>query len=180
MSLSLKDLNAADDATFVHLAEPLVENSAWVLRRIAGQRPFASRVGLCDAIEGAIRSAAVQERIALFRAHPELAGAEAQRGTMTPASSGEQGRLGLMSLGPTDHARLRELNAAYRARFGFPFIIALRRHADLKSVLDAFERRLGNGPEKEMETTVAEIMHVVRGRAARLFSGAQVAPAQET
>lgn len=176
MELALQQLNAAKTQEFVELTEFLVENSAWVLGLIAKQRPFSSRDALCDAIEARILAADRPDQIRLFKAHPELAGVEAQAGTMTLASTGEQGRLGLDSLGTYDLARLQRLNTQYQSRFGFPFIIALRRQPSLAAVFETFEERLNNSVDQEIAVTVGEIMHVVRGRAARIGCVGNEAP----
>ena len=88
-------------------------------------------MALYDALARCIHDAARPEQIALLRVHPELAGREAVAGTMTPDSSAEQARLGLMALSPQAMARLAALNRAYQARFGFPFVVALRLHDSL-------------------------------------------------
>ncbi|WP_108260385.1 2-oxo-4-hydroxy-4-carboxy-5-ureidoimidazoline decarboxylase [Mangrovicoccus ximenensis] len=105
----------------------------------------------------------------MFRAHPALAGREAAEGSMTAESTGEQGRLGLLSLSRTDAARLARLNAAYEARFGHPFILALHRIPDLGALFDTFERRLGATPLEEHASTLAEIASVIRSRTAAAF-----------
>lgn len=168
MTLDLKELNSADTAKFVHLTEYLVENSPWVLNKIADMRPFSSSDELCQAIEAEIRAAHAKDQVRLFCAHPELAGAEAEAGTMTRESAGEQGRLGLTSLSPAEHDRLKQLNSKYRDQFGFPFIIALARQPDRSAVFSVFEQRVNNAMDQEIDTTIDEIMHVVRGRAARI------------
>ncbi|AXI43984.1 2-oxo-4-hydroxy-4-carboxy-5-ureidoimidazoline decarboxylase [Sulfitobacter sp. SK011] len=168
MALDLQEINEADEAEFVVLAEFLVENSPWVLTKIARHRPFVSASALCDAIETEIRVASSADQLRLFLAHPELAGAEAQAGTMTTESTGEQGRLGLTSLSAAEHSRLKSFNAEYLDRFGFPFIVALRHQTDRAAVFELFERRLRNTVDEEIQNTISEIMHVVRGRADRI------------
>ncbi|RNF34344.1 2-oxo-4-hydroxy-4-carboxy-5-ureidoimidazoline decarboxylase [Paracoccus methylarcula] len=168
MPVSLHELNNADENRFVEMAGFLVENSSWVLEEIAGQRPFGSAQALCDAIEAAITRMNRADQTNLFLAHPELAGAEAQAGTMTRESTGEQGRLGLLSLDRKELERLQKLNAEYRQRFGYPFIVALSRQPDLAAVFGLLAQRLRNDPDAEIRATIAEIMHVVRGRAAQI------------
>lgn len=177
MALGLQELNAVESGEFIAKAGFLVENSAWVLEKTATQRPFFSSDALCDAIDSEIRASSQREQLRLFNAHPELAGAEALAGTMTAASTGEQGRLGLNALDKTDLERLRLLNREYRSRFGYPFIIALRCQPTLTAVFAEFQRRLDNTPEQEISETIDQIMHVVRGRAARIANDATpVAP----
>ena len=107
--------------------------------------------------------------LVLVRAHPELAGAEAKAGTLTAHSTGEQARLGLNALSGAEFARITDLNRRYRAKFGFPCIIALRLHATRASVLAEMERRLGNDAESEMQTALAQIGHITRGRLGKVF-----------
>lgn len=166
--LDLQSLNDAGEDDFVSLAGFLVENADWVVRSAAADRPFVSVDALCAALEKVIRKSPEDTLVALFKAHPELAGAEAQQGRMTRDSTGEQARLGLLELSPDNLARLVRLNASYHDRFSFPCIIALRRHADLGSIFSAFEQRLGNDRATEIANNVEEIMHVVGGRAERL------------
>jgi 2-oxo-4-hydroxy-4-carboxy-5-ureidoimidazoline decarboxylase len=123
----LSDLNDAPSATFIRVLGGVVEHAAWVIVRIAPRRPFPSIEALCQAIANEILAASDIEKLTLLRGHPELAGAEAVGGQMTVESTGEQGRLGLSSLNPDQHRRLRMHNAAYITRFGFQ----QRRRADL-------------------------------------------------
>lgn len=93
---------------------------------------------------------------------------------MTVESMGEQGRLGLMSLETESHAYLSQLNATYKARFGYPFIIALHRVPDLETLLLIFETRLAADPVEEHVTTLGEIASVIRARASRAFTTAPI------
>ena len=106
----------------------LFEHSPWVIATVAGRRPFNSARTLHDAAMAAVRDAGPDAQAALLRAHPELAGQEAASGALTTHSTSEQARLGFTRLGPAEHADLLALNAAYRARFGFPAVVALCRH----------------------------------------------------
>src|SRR5205814_3498692 len=94
-----------------------------------------------------IRESAGADKIALFNRHPELAGREAVAGEMTESSTSEQGRLGLTRLPPQQYQRLSRINRDYRAKFGFPFIAALRLHRDLESVMREGEASLNNSIE---------------------------------
>jgi OHCU decarboxylase len=149
---------------------PLAERSTWVAEGAVDRRPFASDADVAAALAEVILTAPASRRITMFRAHPELAGREAVDGQMTEESTGEQGRLGLMSLATATHTRLVQLNAAYQARFGYPFIIALHRVPDLETLLLLFEKRLAADPVEEHVTTLAEITSVIRARAARAFT----------
>ncbi len=167
---TLSSVNAAPAERFVELLGGIVEHSPWVAREVLAQRPFESVWSLHAAMLECLRRAPVERQVALARMHPELAGREAIEGTLTASSSGEQGRLGLTSLSSADYARLAELNRAYRERYGFPFITAVRLHPDLASIFAAFERRLANEAGVELGETLRQIGEVMRGRLARMFA----------
>ena len=174
-SIDLDVLNAASRADFVAALSGVAERSPWVVGAAAARRPFASVEALCAALEDAVRDADDERRLALIRAHPELGGAEAQAGVMTSESDAEQGRLGLLALDVEDGARLARLNAAYRRRFGFPFMIALDTVFDLDAVFDAFERRLRDTRKAEVEAAIDQICAVMRRRAHHLVAGGRAA-----
>jgi len=163
----LGDLNAADDDRAVSLVSPLIERAPHVARKVAQARPFANVEALALAIRRELAGLDEAERIALFRTHPELAPDDPL--SMTRESQGEQGRLKLTSADNSYRTRLAELNAAYRARFGFPFITALVRHPDLASVLSEFERRLTANRASEIETALEQVATVSLARLRAAF-----------
>lgn len=169
MTLTLESINAMPGDEFVATFGGVVEHSPWVAEQIVDHRPFASIADLHGALMKQVRGASRDEQVTLARAHPELAGREASAGTLTSASNSEQARLGLLSLSPTEHARLASLNRAYVQRFGFPFITAVRLHKDLRSAFESFEHRIGNVPDAELAEAMAQISEIVRGRLAKLF-----------
>jgi len=169
MARGLRELNEAPREAALQLLEPVIERSAWVADRTIDLRPFASDQDVAQRLVDTILGSSFDERVAIFRAHPELAGREAVEGTMTDASTNEQGRLGLTSLRADQAARLTAMNGAYAARFGHPFILALHRVPDLKTVFDIFERRLAASPVEEHVSTLAEIASVIACRAGRAF-----------
>ena len=167
--MTLAELNRLPQSAFEGELGGIFEHSPWVASRAYGARPFASVDALHAAMLAAVRAATRAEQLALLRAHPELAGAEAKAGTLTPHSTGEQARLGLNALSGEEFARIGELNRRYREKFGFPCIIALRLHATRAGVLAEMERRLGNDRESEMRTALEQVGHIARGRLARLL-----------
>lgn len=174
----LRIVNTSGVATCEALLGGLVELSPWVVSRATALRPFDTPGAVADALAQIIRSAAPEEQRALIRSHPDLAGRAARNRTMTEESNSEQGRLGLLDLSPDDLNRLERLNAAYRARFDMPFMLALYRLPDLAAVLATFEARLGNSPEAEHDKALEEITLVVRNRTMNFFaSPPPVAPA---
>ena len=149
-----------EGAAFVDRYGALFEHSPWVVERAAARLPFAdTHAGLMGVVEDATRD----EKLALIRAHPELAGKAAIDGTLTEASTAEQASAGLDRLTPEEYDRFHALNAAYRARFGFPFIICVRR-TNKAGILTAMEQRLDKDREAEIATAIAEIGEIVRLR----------------
>ncbi|KQP48656.1 2-oxo-4-hydroxy-4-carboxy-5-ureidoimidazoline decarboxylase [Pseudorhodoferax sp. Leaf274] len=167
---SLEQLNAADASTFLdHLGE-VFEHAPWVAAAVVGQRPFASADALHRAMLAAVAARPEDARVALFNGHPELAGTAARLGQMTADSVREQGGLALGALSAEDGARWDALNTAYRARFGFPFILCIKRHTRI-SALAAFEARLAGDLRTELANTLAEIGRITRLRLAGRIAG---------
>jgi 2-oxo-4-hydroxy-4-carboxy-5-ureidoimidazoline decarboxylase len=163
MPITLDQLNHLDPAGFVAAVGGIYEKAPWVAERAVAARPFAAVADLHSAMQAAVTAAGPEEQLALIRGHPELASKVARAGTLTAESRREQGGLGLDRLSDAELARFERLNAAYRARFGFPFIVCVGRHTR-DSVLDRFERRLGNTPEQERTAALAEIGLIARLR----------------
>jgi 2-oxo-4-hydroxy-4-carboxy-5-ureidoimidazoline decarboxylase len=162
---TLAQLNAADASAFHGHLGDVFEHAPWVATAIVDQRPFASTDALHRAMLAAVAARPEDARVALFNGHPELAGAAARLGDMTADSVREQGGLALGALGAEDSARWDGLNAAYRARFGFPFILCIKRHTRA-SALAAFAARLANDRATELAGTLAEIGRITRLRLA--------------
>lgn len=171
LNSALSHLNGSDGRAAAALLEPLVERSPWVAVAALSERPFVSGEAVAEALIEVILSADLATRRAVFRAHPELAGEEAAAGRMTEASTDEQSRLGLTSLAAGEADRLANLNASYRSRFGYPYIVALHRVPDLRALFADFERRLKANPVEEHVTALAEIASVIRRRATGAFGG---------
>jgi OHCU decarboxylase len=161
--LALSAVNDLDEDGFVAALGALFEHSPWVVRTAWAARPFPDLDALQAALEGALRAAPRERALALVRAHPELAGHEAAAGELTAASGREQASAGLDRLTPADARALRELNRAYRERFGFPLIVCVREHAPA-SILAWGNERLDHEQEREMEIAVGEIAKIASGR----------------
>jgi 2-oxo-4-hydroxy-4-carboxy-5-ureidoimidazoline decarboxylase len=155
-AMSLRALNAADAAGFTRALGAVFERSPWVAQRAWARRPYATVRDLHAAMVLAVRQASAEEQIALLQAHPDLAGRAARLGAMSDSSVAEQASAGLDRLTADEYDRFHRLNTAYRERFGFPFIIAVRHH-DTIGILDAFARRLGHTREQEIETALAQV-----------------------
>ena len=138
----------------------LFEHSPWVELRADSRPSSGDRHADLMAV---VRDAAPEEQLALIRAHPELAGKAAVDGALTEASAAEQASAGLDRLTPEEFDRFHALNAAYREKFGFPFIICVRL-TDKPGILAAMERRLANDRDTEIAIALAEIGEIVRLR----------------
>jgi 2-oxo-4-hydroxy-4-carboxy-5-ureidoimidazoline decarboxylase len=160
-------VNALSAAEFHTRFAPVFEHAPWVAAGTAAKRPFASQAALHAAMCAVVDAAGTDEKLALVRGHPELAGKAAIDRTLTAESAGEQAGAGLDRLTPAEFARFHELNAAYRTRFGFPFIVAVR-GIDKAAILAAFERRLANSPEAEFAEALAQIGRITALRLADL------------
>jgi OHCU decarboxylase len=139
------------------------EDSPWIARAAAARRPFADRDALHAAMLAALESAGDAAKVALIEAHPDLAGRVAREGRLTAASAAEQSGAGLGALTPAEIGRFDADNAAYRARFGFPFVICARENTKA-SILDALARRRENDRTTEIATALAEIAKIARLR----------------
>jgi 2-oxo-4-hydroxy-4-carboxy-5-ureidoimidazoline decarboxylase len=160
---TLKNLNAADTAEFVDAIGFAFEHSPWVAEGAAARRPFADFETLHAAMVAVVAGAPPEAQIALISAHPDLAGRVAREGRLTASSQSEQAAAGLETLTADEIARFEADNAAYRARFGFPFVICAREH-DKASILAALERRGRSERATEVATALAEIAKIARLR----------------
>ena len=138
----------------------LFEHSPWVQARADARPSSGDRHADLMAV---LYDATPEEQLALIRAHPELAGKAAVDGTLTEASAAEQASAGLDRLTQAEFDRFHALNAAYRERFGFPFIICVRL-TDKAGILAAMERRLGHDRDAEIAEALAQIGEIVRLR----------------
>ncbi len=168
MEISLDELNHADEADFVARLGAIYEHSPWVAEQVCGARPFPSREALAVAMAGAVAAAPEARKLALLRAHPELAGKEAEAGALTDDSKREQAGAGLDACTPAELTQIGELNRAYRDRFGFPFIIAVT-GLDRHQIIAAMRHRLGSSPADEFATALAEVDKIARIRLAALI-----------
>nr|WP_315189595.1 2-oxo-4-hydroxy-4-carboxy-5-ureidoimidazoline decarboxylase [uncultured Albidiferax sp.] len=163
----LQHLNTCAPEVFCATLADIWEHAPWVARGVVGQRPFATVDALHAAMVDVVAALDEPARVAFYAGHPELAGDDARRGTMTDASIAEQGTLALARLETHEAERWSALNRAYRARFGFPFILCIRRHTR-ESALQAFEQRLAQDRSTELATTLGEIAAITRLRLDRL------------
>ena len=162
-TVTLEHLNALDTPAFTATLADIFEHAPWVAEAAAARRPFATIAALHEAMVDAVKAATPETRLAFINGHPELGGKVARAGAMTADSRSEQGSLGLDKLSDAEFERFERLNAAYRQKFGVPFIICVRRHTR-DSILNNFERRLASDRETELATAVGEIARITRLR----------------
>jgi len=158
-TIPLDALNAASEADFCAALGDIYEHSPWVAKAAAARRPFSTLDDLHEAMMAAVRAAPADARLALVKAHPDLAGKAARAGNLTADSTHEQASVGLDRLNDEEFARFHKLNDAYQGKFGIPFIVCVRRHTK-DSILNEFERRLAHGNKGEMESALGEIFRI--------------------
>ena len=156
----LNDLNLAE---FTRLVGPVFEHSPWIAEQTWPHRPFASVENLHQKLCQTVRTASQEKQLALICAHPDLVGRAALAGTLTRESTGEQASAGLNALSPTEIALFQKQNAAYRAKFGFPFVICARLNKK-DTIIAGFERRLKNSPAQEIQAALEEIFKIAELR----------------
>ncbi len=168
---TLASLSSADEADFVAVLGGIFEHSPWIARAAWPERPFASVDALHAAMVRVIDAAPRETRLALIRAHPELAGREAAEGTLTADSTGEQKSAGLDRCTREELARIKDLNGRYREKHGFPFVMAVKGRSK-DEIIAALDARLGNSTDEEFERCLAEIAKIGRLRLAALLESA--------
>ena len=170
MTVTLGELNRMGSADFAASIGDTFELAPWVAEAAATRRPFAEVTALHDAMMGALRAAPRERQLEFLRGHPDLAGKAARAGALTDDSRREQASVGLDSLSDEAFARFHRLNDAYKAKFGFPFMICVRRHTR-DSILAQFERRLGNDAATEFAAALQEVFYITRLRVAAKVAG---------
>ena len=166
--ITLIQLNAASQAEFIQLLDGTYEHSPWIAEQAWAQRTFLGLDQLKLALIKVVRDAGREPQLALVRAHPELAGKAMVSKTLTAESTNEQGKAGLTDCTPEEFAQIQQLNADYNARFGFPFILAVRGPRGLglpkAEIIATFARRLGNHPDFERAEALRNIHRIAEIR----------------
>ena len=159
----MESVNELDRDAFVARFGPLFEHSPWVASDAWEARPFDRPETLLNSLCAAMHAAPLERRLALIRAHPDLAGKAAVEGQLTEDSHREQAAAGLDRLTPEEYEAFTRINAAYRERFGFPLVVCAREHTK-ESILATAAERLENDAESEREIALAEIAKIARLR----------------
>lgn len=162
---TIPEVNEWPQALFTERLGFLFEGSPWIAERAWHMRPFANRSDLESALVRVMREAPADAHLALIRAHPDLVGRAALAGTLTRESTAEQRAAGLDpgGLSPGEVDQFRRANDAYKARFGFPFVICARENKK-ESILAGFAARLGNERDEEVQTALGEIAKIAHYR----------------
>jgi 2-oxo-4-hydroxy-4-carboxy-5-ureidoimidazoline decarboxylase len=169
---TLDELNACSKEDFVAALANIFEYSPWIAEQAALRRPFAGVAQLFEAMRHVVEQAAPGQRLALIKAHPDLADKTKQGDMLTAESSAEQNSVGLDRLSEAEYAAFDRVNNAYREKFGFPYIVCVRRHTK-DSILRDFARRLPNDASAEVAASIAEICKIAALRTDLLVSGEQ-------
>ncbi|XP_036314363.2 putative 2-oxo-4-hydroxy-4-carboxy-5-ureidoimidazoline decarboxylase [Pipistrellus kuhlii] len=170
VAMDMEQVNSMDFGEFVDVFGNVIERCPLIAAAVWSQRPFSGLEDLEKHFSAFIDALPQSGQEGILRCHPDLAGRELQRGTLTAESQREQSSAGLTSLGAEERLQLAELNARYRARFGFPFVLAARLR-DRDAVLRELARRLHRPPAQELRTALGEVKKIGRLRLADLLGG---------
>jgi 2-oxo-4-hydroxy-4-carboxy-5-ureidoimidazoline decarboxylase len=166
---TLSDLNACSRDDFVAALSNIFEYSPWIAEQAASMRPFAGVKQLFDTMKAAVDRAPSELRLALIRAHPDLANKTQRAAGLTAESGAEQNSVGLDRLSDAEYQAFERVNNAYRAKFGFPYVVCVRRHTR-DSILRDFERRLPNDAKTEIQKSIEEICRIAALRIDQLVT----------
>lgn len=166
--MTLDQLNSLDREAFTRTLGAVFEHSPWVAEGAWPQRPYTSVEALHAAMCEVVRQAGPAAQLGLIRAHPQLAGKAAVAGALSADSTREQRGAGLDQCSPAEYLRLAELNAGYEARFGFPYILAVRGY-DRQGILANLAARLSNARQAEMAEALRQIERIAALRLADMM-----------
>jgi 2-oxo-4-hydroxy-4-carboxy-5-ureidoimidazoline decarboxylase len=169
MSKTLSELNGCSKDDFVAVLANVFEYSPWIAEQAAVARPFAGINQLFTAMKAAVDRAPAELRLALIKAHPDLANKTQRAAGLTAESDAEQNSVGLDRLSDAEYDAFQRVNNAYRSKFGFPYIVCVRRRTR-DSILHDFERRLPNDAATEMQTSIGEICRIAALRLDQLVT----------
>ena len=163
MTMTLEAVNALDAPAFAAGFGDIAEESPWVADNAFAARPFASRAALIEAFETALLDAEDEDRLGVICAHPDLAGKLAAAGRLTEDSTAEQASAGLDHLTDPEREEFTALNASYKARFGFPFILAVK-GVSKAQILTSFRQRLPNDRQTEFHEALRQVCRIMSFR----------------
>jgi OHCU decarboxylase len=163
MKPAIAQLNRFGRAEFIRAVGPAFEHSPWIAEHAWLKRPFADLNDLHRALCETVKNSGAEKQLALIRAHPDLVGRAALAGTLTRESADEQSSAGLDRLSPAETSLFQKQNAAYKDKFGFPFVICARLNKKA-AMLAGFKRRLQNTRESEIKIALEEIFKIAELR----------------
>lgn len=157
----MTDFNALSRKAFIERFGLLFEHSPWIVAQAETLRPFKDLEDLQAGLMKVVAHAGPEAQLALLRAHPKLADKAQVKAGLTKESASEQASAGLNALTEAEFARFHDLNTAYEARFGFPFIVCVRLAGGKAGILEAMQTRLSNEAEAEFATALSEVGKIV-------------------
>nr|CBA34000.1 hypothetical protein Csp_B21840 [Curvibacter putative symbiont of Hydra magnipapillata] len=167
-TLTLEQLNTLPLSEAVRLLDGLYEHSPWIVEKALQQRPFVSLAAFKHGMVQVVAAAGREPQLALLRAHPELAGKAMVDNSLTTESTNEQSKAGLTHCTPAEFDKIQRLNAEYNARFGFPFILAVRgpRGTGLSKaeIIATLERRVQGHPDFELAECLRNVHRIAEIR----------------
>jgi 2-oxo-4-hydroxy-4-carboxy-5-ureidoimidazoline decarboxylase len=169
MSLTISQLNQLGQAEFVRAIGPVFEHSPWIAEATWARRPFVDLGNLHRALCKTAKNSGEEKQLALIRGHPDLVGRAALKGTLTHESDKEQASAGLNNLLSKEIDLFQKQNAAYRKKFGFPFVICARLNKK-DAIITEFVQRLKNSRTREIKTALEEIFKIAELRLRDLIS----------
>jgi OHCU decarboxylase len=164
--MTLADLNALNEEQFTQFLGQIFEDSPWVMRRAWHYRSFSSLDALHTAAIGCLADSTHEDQLALLRAHPDLG----TRAKISEASQEEQAGVGLDQLTSEEFSQLHRLNTAYRQRFGFPFLYAVK-GSTKHDILSAMEKRIENSQQQEFQEALRQVHRIARFRLEAIITG---------
>ncbi len=159
-AIDIETVNTLGIDAFTALLGGIFEHSPWIAQAAYAARPFASVTALHATMVSVVTNCGMERQLALLRAHPELA----RPAALTVASAAEQGGIGMDRLDARESAEFDARNAAYRAKFGFPFIVAVRGQRDRAAILAALSERTARSQDEEMAAALVEVAKIARFR----------------
>ena len=158
--ITIDNVNALGTEDFLAAFGDVAEHAPWVAEEAMRDQPFVDCRAMTESFMDAVFDAGEPEKLALIRAHPDLAGRAAIAGELAEASKREQSGAGLDRLTTEEFTRFTALNEAYRAKFDFPFILAVK-GVDKHGILQSFEERLDNDPEDEFFNAIRQVVQII-------------------
>jgi OHCU decarboxylase len=168
--MKLQNASAPDLAAFVERYGDVYEHSPWVAEQAYRDiRNLADAAAIAEVFAACVDAISDDAKLALIRAHPDLAGRAAVRGDLTADSTDEQASAGIDRCTPEEFRRFEQCNVQYKEKFGFPFVMAVR-NSNRHEILAAFQRRISNSHDAEFAQAIAEIHKIARLRLEKLFA----------